>query len=311
MSADVAAVLADSPWAGRAGLRWRPGVAAVASPMCQAVDWANFVVSAEGAPDGLFLKVLHPDMAGFVDVQAAHAGACAGAAAGVAPAVEWFLPGRSAIAFALWGVPWRGARLDDLRRPEVLQAAIAAKAAVRRGPAMARAWDVFARVRGHAAVARAAGVALPGDVEALLAAVGEVGAALEAAGRDDAPCHNDGQASNVLLGPGGAVLLVDFDCAGQADPHYDLAVLLNEAHDTEAGWQAGVEMAEGRRDARVMDRCRAYAVADDLMWGLQGLVLSALSPRREVEFLKYGEWRLLRCRMALRAPGFAARLHRL
>ena len=77
------------------------------------------------------------------------------------------------------------------------------------------------------------------------------------------------------------------------------------------GWQAGVEMAEGRRDARVLDRCRAYAVADDLMWGLQGLILSATSPRRDLEFLKYGEWRLLRCRMALREPGFAARLHRL
>jgi len=27
--------------------------------------------------------------------------------------------------------------------------------------------------------------------------------------------------------------------------------------------------------------------------------------------LKYGEWRLLRCRMALREPDFADRLHRL
>ncbi len=311
MSADVAAVLADSPWAGRAGLRWRPGVAPVASPMWQAVEWANWVISAGDAPDALFLKVAHPDMAGFLDVAAAHAGACAGALAGVAPPVEWFLPEHGAIGFAHRGAPWRGARLDDLRRDEALQAAIAAKAAVQRGPALARVWDVFARVREYAARARTAGVVLPSDMDALLASVGGIEAALEAAGRDVAPCHNDGQASNVLLGPGGAVLLVDFDCAGQADPHYDLAVLLNEAHDTEVGWQAGVEMAEGRSDARVLDRCRAYAVADDLMWGLQGLVLSATSSRRELEFLKYGEWRLLRCRMALREPGFAARLHRL
>ena len=182
---------------------------------------------------------------------------------------------------------------------------------MRRGPALARAWDVFARVRELALRAREAAVALPSDTEALLASAEAIRAALEAAGRDAAPCHNDGQASNILLGPGGEILLVDFDCAGQADPHYDLAVLLNEAHDTEAGWQAGVEMAEGRCDARVLDRCRAYALADDLMWGLQGLVLSATSPRRDLEFLKYGEWRLLRCRMALREPGFAARLHRL
>ena len=160
-------------------------------------------------------------------------------------------------------------------------------------------------------MAREGGVALPADADALLASVGAIGAALEAAGRDVAPCHNDGQASNILLGPGGDVLLVDFDCAGQSDPHYDLAVLLNEAHDFEAGWQAGVEMQEGRCDARVLNRCRAYAVADDLLWGLRGLILSATSPRRDMEFLKYGEWRLLRCRMALGEPGFAERLHRL
>ena len=85
MSGDVAAVLADSPWGGRAGLRWRACVAPVASPMCQAANW---VVSARGAAGAVFLKVLHPDMAGFVDVAAAHAGACAGALAGVAPTVE-------------------------------------------------------------------------------------------------------------------------------------------------------------------------------------------------------------------------------
>jgi hypothetical protein len=311
MSQDVASILADSPWAGRPGLRWRPGVAPVASPMCQAVDWSNWVVSTDDAPDALFLKILHPEMAAFIDVAAAHAGACAGMRAGVAPAVEWFLPRHGAIGFAHRAPPWRGARLDDLRRPEVLQAAIAAKAALRSGPAMPRGWDVFARVRGHAALARGAGVALPSDMEALLASVETIGAALDAAGRDSAPCHNDGQASNILLGPGGQVLLVDFDCAGQADPHYDLAVLLNEAHDLEPGWRAGIEMQEGRCEARVLNRCRAYAAADDLLWGLQGLVLAATSPRREPEFLKYGEWRLLRCRMALREPGFADRLHRL
>ena len=310
MTQDVASILADSPWAGRAGLCWRPGVAPVASPMCQAVDWSNWIVSADNAPDAL-LKVLHPDMAGFVDAAAAYAGACAGMQAGVAPAVEWFLPQHGAIGFAYHAPPWRGARLDDLRRPEVLQAAIAAKAALRCSPAMPRDWDVFARVRGHAGLARATGVALPSDIEALLASVGTIEAALDAAGRDTAPCHNDGQASNILLGPGRQVLLVDFDCAGQADPHYDLAVLLNEAHDFEAGWREGIEMQEGRCEARVLNRCRAYAAADDLLWGLQGLVLSASSPRRDLEFLKYGEWRLLRCRMALRAPGFADRLHQL
>jgi thiamine kinase-like enzyme len=114
-----------------------------------------------------------------------------------------------------------------------------------------------------------------------------------------------------MLGPQGRVMLVDFDCAGQGDPHYDLAVILNEACLFEDEWNQGIEIEHGRGDPAVLNRCRAYAIADDLLWGLWGLILSATSPRRDLEFLKYGEWRLLRCRMALRQPGFADRLRAL
>lgn len=311
LGTDVAEVLAVSPWAARTGLRWRPGVAQVASPMCQAVEWSNWIVSFDDAAAEGFLKIVHPDMADFVDPAAAYAGACAGMDAGVAPAVEFFLPEYGAIGFTYLPPPWRAARLDDLGNPDVLRAAIAAKAKIRRGPTLERAWDVFEMVRRHVHVGHRRNVTLPADLPDLLIQVADIGAALEAAGRDRAPCHNDGHSSNVLLTPTGELLLADFDCAGQADPHYDLAVLLNEAHAFEDGWRAGVEMHEGSFSQRVLNRCRAYAVADDLMWGLWGLILSATSPRRDLEFLKYGEWRLLRCRMALREPGFADRLHQL
>jgi hypothetical protein len=307
----IAAVLAASPWAGRDGLSWRPGVAAVASPMCQAVDWSNWVVTCDDEQEALFVKILDPEMRPFVDPMATHAGAQAAAASGVAPAVQFFLPEQEALAFTFMPAPWRGARLDDLQRPEVMQAAIAAKRAMRGGAALARHWNVFERIRDHAAIAGATRTPSPGDLSALLSQVQEIGRAIEAAGYDSLPCHNDGQASNILLADDGRVLLADFDCAGQADPYYDLAVLLNEANSFEEGWRLGIEMHDGRCDERLLNRCRAYAAADDLLWGLWGLVASATSPRRHLEFLKYGQWRLLRCRMALREPGFADRLHRL
>ncbi len=307
---DVAAVVAASPWAERGGVRWRPAVAAVASPMCQAVDWANWCLTSDTPADAMFLKLAQPDMAAFIDVEAAHAGALAGMQAGVAPAVRLFLPALGALGVAWLLPPWRAARLDDLVQPDVMRAALAAKQALRRGPPLARQWDVFARVAAHARLAAATATPLPADMPALLAQVAAAGAALTAAGCDSAPCHNDGQASNLMLGPNGEVWLADFDCAGQADPHYDIAVLLNEAYMVEDEWRAALEMAEGRCDERVLNRCRAYAVADDVMAGLQGLILSATSPRRDVEFLKLGEWRLLRARMALREPGLAERLGR-
>jgi hypothetical protein len=282
----------------------RPGVAALASPSCQAVDWANFVV----ADEGLFVKMPLPEMAPFVDPAAAHRGAVAGMQAGVAPDVRFFVPETGALATSYLPPPWRAARLDDLRRPEILARVIAAKQAFRRGPALPRDWDVFDRIRAHVALAHATKTALPADWPALLDHIGAIEAAFAAAGRDSAPCHNDGQASNVMLGPDGQIMLVDFDCAGQADPHYDLAVILNEACLFDDEWRQGIEMQDGRCDQTALNRCRAYAVADDVLWGLWGLILSATSPRRDVEFLKYGEWRLLRGRMALRAPGFADRL---
>ncbi len=73
----------------------------------------------------------------------------------------------------------------------------------------------------------------------------------------------------------------------------------------------GLDLAFGRDDPRDLNRCRLLAFADDVAWGLWGLAMSATSPRRGLEFLKYGEWRLLRARMMLGDGAFDARLHRL
>ncbi|WP_284948122.1 phosphotransferase family protein [Acidisoma cladoniae] len=311
MTVDVAAVLAASPWGGKAGLTWQPGVAAVASPMYQAAEWSSWIVTAENEPAALFLKILQPEMADLIDPVAAYAGARAAERAGIGPVVAFGVLDHQALALAYLPPPWRGARLSDLGTPAVLQSVIDAKRTFRQGPALPRVWDVFSRVRMLAARAEATATALPSDMPALLDQAWAIETAFIAAGRDSVPCHNDGQSSNIMLAPDGRVLLVDFDCAGQGDPHYDLAVLLNEVQDFEDGWRRGIEMQEGRCTGSVLNRCRAYAMADDLLWGLWGLILSHTSPRKELEFLKFGEWRLLRARMALRAPDFAARLHRL
>ncbi|HTI01159.1 MAG TPA: hypothetical protein VL752_09460, partial [Acidisoma sp.] len=205
----VAGVLERSPWGKRRGLVVRPGVPAIASPMWQAVEWSNWIVTSEEGPKTLFLKMLEPDLLGLIDATAAHAGAVAGAAAGVAPLVEFYLPEDRTIGFAYLPSPWRSAWLDDLQKPDVVAGAIAAKKAFRQSASLARVWDVFAEADSWAARAETSGTALPSDISAILDAVREGGKAIAAAGKDLAPCHNDGQASNLLLGPEGQVWLCD------------------------------------------------------------------------------------------------------
>lgn len=58
----------------------------------------------------------------------------------------------------------------------------------------------------------------------------------------------------------------------------------------------------------VFDRVRLYGVADDLRWTMIGMLMGHLSPRSHEEFYKFGLWRLVRLRAALRDPRFGERL---
>ena len=294
-------------WRGD-GAALQPGPAAIVSPMCQAVDWSCWRV--EDAQ--LFLKLREQDAMPFVDLQATAAATQAASDLGLSPAVRFVLPDHGAIALDLLPASWRTARLQDLADPGTFAAVLQAKQAFRNGPPLRRQWDVFAHAAAMGDAVDGAGPgAGPDDQAALMAAVMQAREALAAAGQDARPCHADGLASNVMLGPGGAVMLVDFDCAGMSDPHLDVGVLLNEAYGSEAEMRPGLDLAFGRDDPRDLNRCRLLAFADDVVWGLWGLAMSATSPRRELEFMKYGEWRLLRARMMKGDGAFDARLRRL
>jgi thiamine kinase-like enzyme len=277
--------------------------------MWQAVEWSNGVASLDGAQ--AFVKVLEPDMAGAVDAVAAYEGAQAAAGQGVGPAVLFASDDRQTIGFRYLPSLWRNAWLGDLQNADVLTSVITAKKSFRNALALARIWNVFAEFRIWLARADETGTTLPSDMPALAEMAAQIEQAVTASGLDRAPGHNDGQASNIMLGPDGAIMLVDFDCAGMSDPYYDLAAILGEACLFEADWRRGIELHDGSCSEATLLRCRAYSVVDDLLWGLRGLVLSHTSPRRGLEFLKYGEWRLLRARSALRDAQIPQRLHQI
>lgn len=304
-----AAIVANPAWAGRP-LRYGLLCPDVVSPVHRGVESAVFLVEPEGEPPAV-LKVMREDMRSFFDPAAAIEGARRAGEAGAGPAVLWADEQGGSVALAYLDEGWRTATLADLDDEAVLAATLDAAKRLHAGPPLTNRFDVFAESRALAARARAAGVPLPPDIWWLEAALGDIEAAVAASGADAAACRNDGVSSNVMLGPGGAVMLIDYDRAGMNDPVYDLAALLTESRPFDSAMGPAIEHWCGAADQRVLDRCVAYGAADDLMWGLWGAIAAQESTRRHVEFRKYGEWRFLRCRMAVSDPRFEERLRRL
>jgi len=276
----------------------------VVSPIHRAVENACFAVTSERAAP-LFVKVGHGDMSDFVDIDnAAHSSRIAGEN-GVAPRLLHADPRRRILAFDYLDSSWRWARMDDFIDPALIERVIAAKRAVHGAAAFKEQRSVFDLIRDYSAMATERRVFLPADIPALLGEVARVEAAITASGCDSRPCHADGVASNIMIGPGGAVRLVDFEWARQTDPIYDFATLAVEAFQFDGEIWPAVEMFCGKADQQVFCRARLYGIADDIMWSLWGFLSFAGSPRETVEFVKYAEWRLLRARMNLGDPGYA------
>lgn len=303
-----AAITAATCFEDRAGYELL--VPDMVSPVHRGVESAVWRVEADGRTPAV-LKVMREDMRSLFDAEAAMEGARRAAETGTGPAVYWADPASGAIALELLGDGWRTATLYDLQTAETMSATLDAVRRLHAGPALAATFDVFAEIRSLDSSVRETVEDPPPDLWRLRSDVDDIAKAVAAAGIDSAPCRNDGTSSNLMIGPAGEVRLLDFDRAGTNDPLYDLGVLIAEAHPFASEAAATVELWCGRFERKVLDRCILYGAADDLMWGLWGLLAAARSPRRHVEFRKYAEWRLMRCRTVLCDPRFEERLRRL
>ncbi|MCJ2127915.1 phosphotransferase family protein [Methylobacterium sp. E-045] len=302
----VEAVIATrADWVARQP-RYGLAAAPVASPTHRAVasDCVR-VAFREGEP--VFLKLRHADMAEDVTPAAGRAARKA-AQLGIAPEVVFEADG--AIGLAYLPEPWRYARVGDLQDGTILGQVLDAKARLHGDGLLGHRVCPFARIESLAAEARAAGAPLPDGTHRLVATMALVREAIHVAGIDLAFCHNDGIASNVMIGEG-EVRLVDFDLAGDNDPWFDVGALLNEACAFEPERREAVERYAGRFDERLYNRCRLYGAVDDVMGGLWGVTRAVTSARSGIEFYKYGTWRLLHARTTIGAREFESWLRRL
>ena len=290
-----AAIRSIDAWA-TARISCEAALTPVMSPMHRGVSSECFRLGINDGPPSFFVKIAHGDLAEAVDVGASYRAAAAVAAIGLTPHPRHLNESFGVAAFDLLDDTWRTAHLDDLAVPATLEKLLATKRAIHALPAFERDSNVFDRIGRLAA-----SMTLTADLAALVATASRMSAAINASGIDTCPCHADGVTSNVMLhgdDSTGALQLVDFDEAANTDPAFDIAVTLNEVLPELSTWPAALEMTNGHVTDAMLARTRCYAFADDLRWGLWGLKMNATSPRRHIEFLKYAQWRLLRCSMA-------------
>jgi thiamine kinase-like enzyme len=278
----------------------QPAAPGVLVPSHRGIDSLQYLLSLDGKPPSLIAKVLQPDQLRFVDVEASLDAQNTAASLGCAPyALAYDL--RRAVSVTAFLDGWLTARVSDLKDPEVLQAVIAVKRKIHDGPRFQSSWSVFDRIRTLQMACASCSIETKQDLPALLETVFRIERMIAAAGFDEVPAHADGLASNIMIGPGRRIQLVDFDEARNVDPYYELAILANETFEDEKDFFLALEIFEGRPRLESFRRIRLYAIADDLAWAIWALLMEAVSPRKELEFYRYAFWRLMRCRSALQA----------
>jgi thiamine kinase-like enzyme len=294
-----------------ASTTYAASVPPVASPSYHAVESTSFDVAPDGKSATFFLRLGADEVAELVDHDLAFAAARRLHGLGLSPEPIAQVPGDRAVLSARLGEGWRTAKIDDLMNDGAAARLVEMQKTIAAGERLGRPWSVFDGIDRLWPLVFETGTPLPGDVEWMLAWMNPMRDAISAAGVELKPSHGDPHSSNVMLGPNEAMMLVDFDMAGDIDPYYQLGVQMNELYQFESQMKPLLEMHDGRFSERVFNRCRLYAAADDFYWALRSLLQQARSPRQGLEFLKYAGWRFLRCRMLLGHPGFEERVRSL
>lgn len=277
--------------------------AAIVSPLHQAVDAETRVLRTVNDQQRFVVKIWHDDLAHRPDGHAIFTMMQAAAALSVTPAPRLLLGG--GILMDHLGDGWMPARLHQLSTEDGFHRLLSLKRSLHALAPFPVDRNVFSDIRALAVKAQPVAASWPKEMQAMLTLADQLEQAIEASGVDRVPAHADGISSNVMLGPNGALQLIDFDEAGNVDPLFDLAVVLNEVFPLDAAKHLSVlENVEGQVRKTSRARIAAYAFADDLKWALWGLWMDATSPRQHLEFLKYGQWRWLRCRMTVLAGDF-------
>jgi len=280
------------------------GIAPVASPSYHGVESFNWHVASKGEGVDCFLRITRPELKVFIDFQTALTAAQTCHDLSFSPKVLAVDADNHAMLFEYLGEDWQVATLDALMVPDMAEKLVTMQKQLAAASPFGRRWSVFDGIADFYDRLQTLDGLLPPDIDWMMAWVEVIRDAIQASGIDFKPAHGDPHSSNILLDAHKNIQLVDFDMAGDMDPYYSLGVLMNELYVFEEEMRPLLEIHDGVVRESIFCRARAYAVADDFYWALRAFFMQNCLKNPSIEFLKYGCWRALRCRMALSHPDF-------
>jgi thiamine kinase-like enzyme len=277
-----------------------PGPEPLASPSYKALESRSVMTG------GAFIKRMHPEMMQGFDLNTAMVLASQAGQVGAGPKVIWHDASLGSIAMHCLSDGWSTANQFRLQDPVTFSATMSAVKALHSTQAVETRFDPFAQIDALIEELGRAKAGLPADIAWLRRLTGQLEPMLDSGTL--APCRNDGSSSNLMLGPNRAVKLIDYDRAGMNDPLYDVGCLLAEVTNFERDMYPGYIAYSGSFDEAGFARARLWSYVDDLLHALWARLQAKTSQRGAVEWLKYGEWRLIRVRMGLMHPQFEEKI---
>lgn len=293
----VEKVVAEIPrWAGR-----RVHYA----PVPGGLSNSNWRLTVEGEPKRYFVKIPGAGTEAFIDRDVANRAARRAGALDIGPEVVLFdqVSGVEVIEF-LEG--YRACTTGDFKRPGLALQVMDRYRVLHSAEPLGKTKTVFDMIDEHLEQAGELDVRLPRDFDVLLAEYGAARQAVLASGLDLAPCHNDPMPGNFLIADGEPIKMVDFEFASDNERAYEIAVLLTEMFYGERETLELIEAYYGNASWPVAARVQVFGALADLKWGLWGCVTNKLNSAWDFDYHKYGVWKLMRSRIKMADPRWAA-----
>lgn len=276
----------------------------VAHPENRGVDGMSGAVRGDSG-EVFFLKVLNTEQRLWADMDNAADMARKAGEVGLAPRLLAVDRDSRAFLYEYAGDDWRPAFVLDVREYDVRERVINAVRALHGLEALPHDIGMDKRITEMrnlmengitSALTGAKRIpASPEEYRGMVYIVDMILYTLMEAGSEMAPCHVENSLSNFLLGPDGAVLMVDFDRAANSDPLSDVGSLCNEFCRTDDDVAQVVEMYSGRVSRDILARVKLHMVLSAFYWGMWGKVSQIMTGRNDIEFFKYGENQFVRC----------------